>query len=93
MYPLGTRYDPMAPWNAPLDPPTETCKSCRGRGHIWYAYHIEKDTETPCSEETYNILPDTEEQAIRLRQHFIKGNHEICPDCDGKGEVITEYYD
>lgn len=86
MYPLGTRYDPSAPWNEAITYP-EDCKACKGNGKIWYAYDIEKDIETPCTEEEYNSLPDTEEQAVKNRKHIIKGCCDICEDCEGKGYI------
>lgn len=88
MYPTGTRYDPRAPWNEPL---TTTCKACKGKGQRFYAYHIEQDLCKECTKETYNLLPDTEEEAIRHRQHFIKWDVEICEACQGKGVVEENY--
>lgn len=56
----------------------------------WYAYDFEADYKTECSEETWNMLPETEEEAIAKRMHFIKGEKEICEVCDGEGEVEYE---
>lgn len=36
------------------------------------------------------MLPETEEEAIAKRMHFIKGEKEICEVCDGEGEVEYE---
>ena len=64
--------------------------ACGGKGYHWYAYDFEADRETECSEETWNILPETEEEAIAKRMHFIKGEKETCEVCDGEGEVEYE---
>lgn len=36
------------------------------------------------------LLPETEEEAIAKRMHFIKGEKETCEVCDGEGEVEYE---
>lgn len=36
------------------------------------------------------VLPETEEEAIAKRMHFIKGEKETCEVCDGEGEVEYE---
>lgn len=39
---------------------------------------------------TWELLPETEEEAIAKRMHFIKGEKETCEVCDGEGEVEYE---
>ena len=46
--------------------------------------------DTECTEETWELLPETEEEAIAKRMHFIKGEKETCEVCDGEGEVEYE---
>ena len=54
------------------------------------AYDIEADYETECSEEVWNMLPETEEEAEAKGEHIIKGEKETCEVCDGEGEVEYE---
>lgn len=51
---------------------------------------LRPDRETECTEETWELLPETEEEAIAKRMHFIKGEKETCEVCDGEGEVEYE---
>ena len=66
------------------------CAACGGKGYHWYAYDIEADYETECSEEVWNMLPETEEEAEAKGEHIIKGEKETCEVCDGEGEVEYE---
>lgn len=50
-YPPGAEYDPRAPWNE-KEPNMVKCESCNDKGYHWYAYNIETDKETECTEET-----------------------------------------
>lgn len=76
-YPAGAEFDPRAPWNE--REPT-----------MVYAYDFEADYETECSEEVWNMLPETEEEAEAKGEHIIKGEKETCEVCDGEGEVEYE---
>lgn len=49
-YPPGAEYDPRAPWNE-KEPNMVKCEACNGKGYHWYAYNIETDKETECTEE------------------------------------------
>ena len=89
MYPTGTRYDPRAPWNEPV---MTKCTACKGKGRHFYAYHIEQEFVKEVTEETYILLPETEEEAMRHRQHFIKWDTEECETCHGRGEVEDDNY-
>jgi hypothetical protein len=40
------------------------CAACGGKGYHWHAYDFEADRETECTEETWELLPETEEEAI-----------------------------
>lgn len=62
-YPAGAEFDPRAPWNERESTMVE-CAACGGKGYHWYAYDFEADYKTECSEETWNMLPETEEEAI-----------------------------
>ena len=87
-YPLGAEYDSRAPWNE--EPNSVKCEACDGKGKHWYAYDIEADRETECTETTWNILPETEELAEASRNRFMRGEVEICEVCDGAGEIEYE---
>lgn len=87
-YPLA-EYDTHAPWNEKA-PNMVKCEACNGKGKHWYAYNIETNTETECTEFTWNALPDTEELAESTRSHYMRGGVEICEVCDGAGEVEYE---
>lgn len=71
-YPAGAESDPRAPWNE-REPTMVECAACGGKGYHWYAYDFEADYETECSEETWNMLPETEEEAIAQHKYCIKG--------------------
>ena len=88
-YPLGAEHDPRAPWNE-IEPRYVKCEACNGKGCHWYAYNFEKNEDTECTEETWWCLPETEEDAEAKRQHYIRGEIEICDVCDGVGEVEYE---
>lgn len=88
-YPAGAEYDPRAPWNE-REPTMIDCAACGGKGYHWHAYDFEADRETECTEEMWELLPETEEEAIAKRMHFIKGEKETCEVCDGEGEVEYE---
>ena len=88
-YPAGAEFDPRAPWNE-REPTMVECAACGGKGYHWYAYDIEADYETECSEEVWNMLPETEEEAEAKGEHIIKGEKETCEVCDGEGEVEYE---
>ena len=88
-YPLGAEYDPRAPWNQ-KEPTMVKCEACNGNGKHRYAYNIEANTETECTETTWNALPETEELADATRSHYMRGEVEICEVCDGTGEVEYE---
>ena len=88
-YPPGAEHDPRAPWNE-KEPHRVKCEACDGNGYHYYAYNFEKDEETECTVHIWNALPETEEQARALRQHYIRGEKEICEVCDGEGEVEYE---
>lgn len=62
-YPAGAEYDPRAPWNE-REPTMIECAACGGKGYHWHAYDFEADRETECTEETWELLPETEEEAI-----------------------------
>lgn len=74
-YPAGAEYDPRAPWNE-REPTMIECAACGGKGYHWHAYDFEADRETECTEETWELLPETEK--------------ETCEVCDGEGEVEYE---
>lgn len=48
------------------------------------------DREAECTEEEYDQLPETEEEAEAKGEHIIKGEKETCEVCDGEGEVEYE---
>lgn len=91
-YPLGAQYDPRAPWNE-IEPTMVKCEACNGNGKHWYAYNIDTDRETECTETTWNTLPETEDMAERINrhEHYIKGDVEICDVCGGFGEYELDY--
>ena len=66
------------------------CESCNGKGYHWYAYNIETDKETECTEEAWLCLPETEEVAEAKRQHYCRGEKEACEVCGGIGEIEYE---
>lgn len=88
-YPPGAEYDPRAPWNE-KEPNMVKCEACDGKGYHWYAYNIETDKETECTEETWLCLPETEEVAEAKRQHYCRGEKEACEVCGGIGEIEYE---
>lgn len=88
-YPLGAEYDRNAPWNE-KEPVMVKCEACNGKGKHWYAYDIEANRETECTETTWNILPETEELAEASRNRYMRGEVEICEVCDGTGEIEYE---
>lgn len=86
-YPLGADT-PDAPWNE-KEPDMIECEECNGKGYHWFAYDIETDEETECSEEAWKALPETEDAAGE--EHCIRGEKVTCEECDGDGEVEYEY--
>lgn len=88
-YPAGAEHDPDAPWNK-REPTMVECAACGGKGYHWHTYDFEADNETECSEEVWNMLPETEEEAEAKGEHIIKGEKETCEVCDGEGEVEYE---
>ncbi len=88
-YPLGAEYDPRAPWNY-QEPHRVKCEACDGRGKHWFAYDFIADRETECTETTWNILPETEDEALAGGGHHIRGEVETCDVCDGEGEIEYE---
>lgn len=88
-YPPGAEHDPRAPWNQ-KEPHYIKCEACNGKGYHYYAHDFEKDEDIECTYHTWISLPEKEEQARMLCQHFIRGDKEICEVCDGKGEVEYE---
>lgn len=87
-YPLGADT-PDAPWNE-KEPHMVKCEACDGNGYHYYAYDFEKDEEIECTEQAWCCLPETEEHARSLNQHYIQGEKETCEVCDGVGEVEYE---
>ena len=85
---MGAEYDSRALWNE--EPNRVKCEACDGKGKHWYAYDIEADRETECTETTWNILPGTEELAVSARSRYMRGGVETCEVCDGAGEVEYE---
>lgn len=88
-YPPGAEFDPRAPWNE-REPTMVECTACNGKGKHWYAYDIDADRDTECTELVWNMLPETEEEARARGEHFIRGEEEICEVCNGEGEVEYE---
>lgn len=88
-YPAGAENDPRAPWNE-REPTYVECAACGGKGYHYHAYDINTGSETECTEQTYNLLPEDEDEAIARGQHFCKGEMETCDVCDGEGEVEYE---
>lgn len=88
-YPIGTEYDSRAPWNY-QEPHRVRCEACDGKGKNWYAYDFVSNTEVECTETTWNLLPDTEEEARSFRGKYVKSSVDICPVCHGEGEVEYE---
>ena len=72
-YPPGAEYDPRAPWNE-KEPNMVKCEACNGKGYHWYAYNIETDKETECTEEAWHC----------------RGEKEACEVCGGIGEIEYE---
>lgn len=88
-YPAGAESDPRAPWNE-REPTMVECAACGGTGYHYYAYDFVADCETECTEEEYDQLPESEEEAEAKGEHIIKGEKETCEVCDGEGEVEYE---
>lgn len=89
--PMGALHDPRAPWNWG-DNMTE-CDCCKGTGYIYYAYNFVTRESTECSEEDYYKLPDSIGATFAFGGQLIKGEIEICQECDGQGEVKREPYE
>ena len=88
-YPAGAEYDPRAPWNE-REPTMVTCTACDGQGYHWHAYDIVTEDERECTEDEWEALPETEEEAEALGLTLINGEKETCDVCDGNGEVEYE---
>ena len=88
-YPLGAEYDSRAPWNE-KEPTMVKCEACDGKGKHWYAYNIETNSETECTENAWNALPETEELAEAVRSRYMRGEVETCEVCDGSGKIEYE---
>lgn len=88
-YPAGADYDERAPWPQ-KDPHMVKCEACDGKGKHWYAYNMEEDTVIECSEEEWNSLPDSEEEAEAQKRTYVKSDVEICEVCEGEGEIEYE---
>ena len=86
-YPLGAQYDPRAPWNQP-DP--VTCPDCDGEGCIYTAIDIRTGKEPRVTRSTWIVLPESEELAVMMRQHYIRGEEVECETCCGEGIVYPE---
>ncbi len=91
-YPAGAEFDPRAPWNEPAHTYVE-CGACGGKGRHWHAYDLVDGEDIECTEETWTVLPETEDEAIAIRSRYIKGEVVVCEACDGEGEVeyIPDY--
>lgn len=89
-YPAGTEYDPAAPWN---DRVTDDipCPHCGGQGRRYNALDIADGSYIECSKHTFYMLPEYEDEAIVLRQRFIRGEVEECPFCHGEGFIEPDY--
>lgn len=88
-YPAGAECDPGAPWNE-REPEMVECPACGGTGCHWHAYDFADNRETECTEQTYNLLPEDEDEAVARGQHYCKGLKETCEACNGTGEVEYE---
>lgn len=74
---------------------THTCMACDGRGTIYYAFDCLQRKDIEVSEETFNALPDDEDDAYNTNSRYCKqwdGSGE-CRECDGEGIVLAEEID
>lgn len=85
-YPLGADYDPCAPWNY-IEPDMEKCEACDGTGKIYYAYDIVGNLEIECTQDEWNQMPATEEEAEALGKQYARSDAFCCEACDGTGMV------
>lgn len=90
-YMESTPYtSPWAPWNQEQQSNHETeCPYCCGRGFFFGAENIVTGEQKSCKEITYNMLPDTMDEAESKGQKWIKWKDE-CPECCGTGTVEEE---
>ena len=88
-YPPGAEHAPRAPWNE-KEPRMVKCEACNGNGYHYYASDFENEEDKECTEQAWLCLPETEEHARFLNQHYIRGEKETCEVCDGVGEVEYE---
>lgn len=66
------------------------CASCDGKGRIYYAWDIRRETDVEVTETAYKCLPDNEASALQKGQNFYKYEVEVCLACDGTGEVEAD---
>lgn len=83
---VGGDYDsPNAPWNERY----VTCPLCNGKGFHFWAFCLRTREEIEVTEATYACLPDNEDVADSLGQHYCKADDGIryCPLCEGEKKV------
>lgn len=65
-----------------------TCPDCNGTGMMPYkAFNIHTRNEVEVTRETWVCLPYDEDQAAREGKRYCRADRDICPACQGLGEI------
>lgn len=66
---------------------TRVCPKCNGKKGRWYALNVITDEAVEVTETTYNLLPKTEEEAVKKRNKYCQMEFDKCDECNGEGNV------
>lgn len=78
------------PHPAEIECRTKTCSECGGIGEIYWALNWVTNNSTQVTKTTYDLLPQTEGQAIKAGQRYYQIEIEQCPSCQGRGYIELE---
>lgn len=70
----------------------KTCPDCHGSGYTPYmAFDVKYRRFVHVTEQAYNILPIDEDAAHDMGMRYCKVEIEVCPTCQGEGEIPIDY--
>lgn len=71
-------------------PAWETCDRCDGTGKIYQICNDDEEEIRTVSREEYEKYPEYED--MKEGDKWYRYGAEVCPECDGCGEVVEERY-
>lgn len=64
------------------------CPDCHGQGHDGYhAFNVITRRDVEVTETTWLLLPEDEDDAERMGQHYCRMDMEPCRRCGGSGTI------